>query len=128
MLVGVTLCAILSGHMATSFYKTQTSVTYTSPTVTQASDLAGLRVCGYEATFQTWYVPDSIPYTAVIRDNVAQCGALMQKGLVDVILMEAPMSSYYMKWDAWAKTAGLQLGPVLPLAGRTLDPTPAYSK
>jgi|EP01046_Picozoa_sp_COSAG06_P046564 hypothetical protein len=112
MLIGVTLCSILSGHMATSFYARKTAVA--ESVITTAEDLSGRRVCGYGATFTSWYLPNSVPFAAtVVRDNVAACGALMEAGEVDATVMEAPMMSYWMRTDPWAVNADLVLSPAL---------------
>lgn len=111
MIIGVTLCSILSGHMATSFYAQQNAEAEFE--ISTVNDLAGRRVCGYSATFRSWYLPSSVPYTAVIRDNVAECGALMQAGAVDVTVMEAPMMNYWMRTDPWAMSVSLELSPAL---------------
>ena len=111
MIIGVTLCSILSGHMATTFYAQRDTVD--KGDIDTVHDLAGRRICGYSATFRSWYLPSSVPYTAIIRDNVAECGALMQAGEADVTLMEAPMMSYWMRTDSWATSANLVLSPAL---------------
>jgi hypothetical protein len=111
MIIGVTLSSILSGHMATSFYARRDGAAKLA--INTVRDLGGRRVCGYSATFSSWYLPSDVDYTAVVRDNVKQCGALMQAGEVDVVVMEAPMMSYWMRNDPWAQTVELVLGPIL---------------
>ena len=123
MIVGVTLCSILSGHMATSFYERK-NVAMKS-TISSAEDLAGLRVCGYSNTFSnTWYMPTSVPFVAVVRENVQECGMLMQTNEVDVTVMESPTLGYWMRTNPWAATVDLVLSP--PLA--TLPIGLLYSK
>lgn len=109
MVVGVTLCSILVGHMATSFYENKEA----GAAIASVADLTGLRVCGYESTFTSWYLPSSVPFTPVIRDNVAACGALMRTGGADAIVMESPMLGYWMNTDPWAAETRLMLSPSL---------------
>lgn len=109
MIIGVTLCSILTGHMATSFYASKEA----GAAITSAADLAGLRVCGYEGTFKSWYLPSSVPFTPVIRDSVAACGALMRTGEADATVMESPMLGYWMKADPWAAETRFVLSPAL---------------
>ena len=113
MILGVTLCSILTGHMATTFSERKAAAT--KATITSVEDLAGRRVCGYHATFaSSWWLPSGVAresITPVVRENVAACGLLMQAGEVDVILMEKPMMDYWKRTDPWAVTADLVLGP-----------------
>ena len=113
MLLGVTLCSVLSGHMATSFYEKKNAAQ--TDMISKAEDLAGLRVCGYPATFKSWYLPASIQLKQqVLGDNVAHCGALLQAGDVDAVVMDSPVTDYWMRTDPWAKSAAdLVLSPVL---------------
>ena len=54
---------------------------------------------------------ETISPLSVVQENVAACGLLMQAGLVDVIIMEKPMMSYWMSTDPWAVTVDLVLSP-----------------
>ena len=97
MILGITLSAILTGHLAGSFLS-QGSALPSAPRVMQ-----GKRVCGYPSTFSHWYVPSSISFTPIVGQSVADCGTMMQAGSVDVILMEQPTIQYWMRNDPWAQ-------------------------
>eukprot|EP01052_Picozoa_sp_SAG31_P038451 SAG31_NODE_5141_length_2718_cov_2.346315_1_plen_224_part_00 len=110
MLVGITMCSILTGHMATSFDESSSRMTASIKTT---ADLAGLRVCGYASTFRSWYMPDSIGHIPVVAQNVDECGELLRARAVDAILMEHTTLTYYWNTNNWAQSADLVASDVL---------------
>jgi len=104
MFIGIALCGILNGHMANRFTELREELT-----ITGTEDMRGKRVCGYEMTFDSWYMPDNIAYTKVPAANVAECGQKLREGLADIVVMDGPMLAYYISNNPWAQTVSLLL-------------------
>ena len=133
MILGITLSAILTGHLAGSFLSAGTA----NSAAREA--MANQRVCGYPSTFDRWYVPSDISFTPVIGQSVADCGTKMAAGLADVILMEQPTLSYWKSHDLWARDQNLRMssplnagnptpmGVVFPYGSTCADRTSAHA-
>lgn len=103
MLVGITMCGILTGHMANSFESEANR-----ETIVTAEDLSGKTVCGYASTFRSWYLPDSIGYDRIVGSNINECGQNMQADPEVVIVMEETASMYFLRTDEWASGANIE--------------------
>ncbi len=103
MVVGITMCGILTGHMANSF-ESASNV----QTVTTAEDLHGKKICGYASTFRSWYLPESIGYERIVAPNINVCGEKMQADREVLTVMEQPTSMYFLKTDEWAAAASIE--------------------
>jgi ABC-type amino acid transport substrate-binding protein len=103
MVVGITMCGILTGHMANSFESASNIQTVVEP-----EDLRGKKLCGYASTFRSWYLPDSIGYERIVAANINGCGQEMQADREVLTVMEQPTSMYFLKTDEWASTANIE--------------------
>ncbi len=102
MILGVTLSSVLTGHMAAAFSESQTKLTRT---INSPSDLQGLRVCGYAATFQSWYLPESLQLGEKVEGaSVAECGKFLMDGRVDAVVMDSPIIQFWARTDQRAKS------------------------
>jgi len=105
MIVGITMCGILTGHMATHF---SDSIQHASKSIHEL-DFSGLRVCGQSGVFSSWFFPESLGYEeAVVADGLASCTEMLQNDEVDVAVAERPHLLWYDKTGAfdWEVAAG----------------------
>ena len=100
MFVGIALAGILNGHMSNRFIALREA-----QLVSSSHDLQGMRVCGYPVTHRSWYIPATLQYTPVEANSVSECMQKMSDGLVDMIVMDAPMLRFFASNDAWARSA-----------------------
>ena len=99
MIVGITMCGILTGHMASHFGE---AIDGTSVQSISELDLTGVKVCGYSSIFSSWFFPSSLGYEqAIIGTNLEACGEKLQKGEVDIVVMERPNLIWYAKTGRW---------------------------
>ena len=103
MVVGITMCGILTGHMANSFESAANL-----EIIVSAEDLRGKTLCGYASTFTSWYLPDSIGYEPIVAANINECGQKMQADPEVLTAMEQPTSMYFLKTDEWASLASIE--------------------
>ena len=97
ILIGLALSSILVGHMSESFTAHVT-------VEREAFSLSGLRICGYPVTFsEPWLA--AIPHTPVEATDISGCVDLFRDGLVDAIVMDQPVISYFVRKDAWSVRA-----------------------
>ena len=100
MFVGIALAGILNGHMSNRFIALREA-----QLVSSSHDLQGMRVFGYPVTHRSWYIPATLQYTPVEANSVSECMQKMSDGLVDMIVMDAPMLRFFASNDAWARSA-----------------------
>lgn len=102
MLLGLFMFSVLSGHMSSRFVDLSAT-----KTVTSVRDLQGLRVCSYYGYFSTWYFPEHVEFTPIERNDVVECGAELEAGNVDAIVMDIPLMADFARMNTWAKSAEL---------------------
>ena len=89
MVVGITMCGILTGHMANSFESAANM-----QTVVSTDDLNGKKLCSYASSFRSWYLPESIGYEAIVAQSIDECGQKMQADTEILTVMEQPTCAW----------------------------------
>jgi len=118
MIVGVALGSILTGFISNRFIELKSEV----GGVHRISDLDGLRVCSYPSVFdQHWF--DDVRVIKSVGGSIAACGAELEAGEVDAIIIERPIGAAWIHTSAWAQDAGLRLSkPIVFQAGSVVYP------
>jgi len=118
MIVGVSLGSILTGFISNRFIELKSEV----GGVNRISDLDGLRVCSYPSVFDQHWL-DDVRVTKSVGSGMAACGALLEVGEVDAVIIERPIGAAWIKGSAWATDAGLRLSePIVFQAGSVVYP------
>jgi hypothetical protein len=106
MVVGITMCGILTGHMATHF----SNVIQFAVKGIQELEFLDVKVCAYRGVFSSWYFPLSLGYEeAVVGTSVADCSEKLLRGEVDMVVVERPSLVWHQKtvgWDSDSFPAG----------------------
>jgi len=118
MIVGVSLGSILTGFISNRFIELKSEV----GGVHSISDLDGLRICSYANVFDMHWLND-VRVGKKPGPSITDCGAKLERGEVDAIIIERPIGAAWIKDSAWARGAGLQLSsPIAFQAGSVLYP------
>merc|ERR1719401_831448 len=117
MIVGITMCGILVGHMATHFSDA------IQPAVKGLQELnfSDMKVCGYGSVFSSGYFLPFLGYEeAVVAPDLAQCAEKLRRGEVDAVVAELPHLVWHQKTAARdglhisAAVAQVPMGVVFP--------------
>jgi ABC-type amino acid transport substrate-binding protein len=108
MLVGLSLFSILSGFIASEFV----SARITSEGVGSVDSLAGSRVCGYPSVLAS-NLFTGVAFSPVDGGLMEDCGSMLERGEVDVIVWDVPTMLYWRSHDEWAMQANLKIGKPL---------------
>jgi len=101
MFIGISLCSILTGHMATRITSLDGSVKEITGTEWFTSTT---RVCSYPVVFDAWYMQGS--FQAVHASSISECGDMLNRDEVDVIVMDKPLMQNYCANTDWCKNGG----------------------
>jgi len=106
MIFGVSMCSILTGHISTRFYDLKKPAQ-----LTDASELAGLRVCSYASSYLKHWMEGIDFKERWTRDNMDMCGVLMEAGKVDAVVIERSIGAYYRKNTPWCAEQNVVISP-----------------
>lgn len=98
MFSGLFVCSIFMASVSAALTVRELETRH----VASLRDVAGQRVCTYPVLAREMLATE--PVTAVSAPGgVVECGALLERGKVDAILMDRPIVEYYCRGEAWCR-------------------------